>query len=89
MNKSLRFIPLVLLISCASVQSTPFESGGDNPTHKLTCSEFNSSLEACKSKAKELCATDYKVIDHHKEVYPDAGDGFYMHPRHHLVVQCV
>jgi hypothetical protein len=88
MSQSVRFIPLLLLISCASVQSTPFDAGNGKQSFKLSCSEFNSSLDECKNKAKELCASDYKLVDHHTEVYPDAGDGFYMPSRHHLVVEC-
>lgn len=87
MKKIFRLVPIILLISCASVQSQPIESNG-NQAFKLTCSEFNSSLEECKAKASELCANNYKILDHYKEVYPDAGDGFYMHPRHHVSVQC-
>ncbi|HEY0561816.1 MAG TPA: hypothetical protein VGD04_00675 [Methylophilus sp.] len=87
MNSMLRFAPLLLLISCASVHSNTTEHNG-RQVHQLTCSEFNTSLEQCKAKASELCAHDYKLISHHKEEYPDAGDGFYMHPRHHLSVEC-
>ena len=87
MNKTLRFAPLLLLISCASVQSNTTEQNG-RIVHELTCSEFNSSLDECKNKAKELCADNYRLISHHKEVHADAGDGFHMHPQHHLSVEC-
>lgn len=87
MNSMLRFVPLLLLISCASVQANTAERSG-GPAHQLTCSEFNSSLEECKAKASELCGHDYKALTHHTEDYPDAGDGFYMHPRHHVSVEC-
>lgn len=87
MNNMLRFAPLLLLISCASVQSNTIEQDGKQ-VHKLSCSEFNSSLEECKAKASELCANNYKLVSHHEEVYPDSGDGSYMHPRHHLSVEC-
>jgi len=87
MNNMLRFAPLLLLISCASVQSNTIEQDGKQ-VHKLSCSEFNSSLEECKAKASQLCSHNYQLLTHHEEVYPDAGDGFYMHPRHHLTVEC-
>lgn len=83
----LRFAPLLLLMSCASVQSTTIEQNGKQ-VHHLSCSEFNSSLNECKAKASAMCADDYKHISHYKEVYADSGDGFYMHPRHHLSVEC-
>jgi hypothetical protein len=87
MEKLLRFAPLLMLISCASVQSTVIETNGKQ-THKVTCSEFNSSLEECKSSAGKLCTNDYRVVAHHKEVYADSGDGFYMPAKHHLMVEC-
>lgn len=87
MNTMLRFVPLLMLISCANVQSTTMESDGSQ-VHKLTCSEFNSSLQECKSKASELCRNDYKLLSHHEETFPDSGDGFYVHTQHHLAVAC-
>ena len=87
MKKIVCFVPLLILLSCASVQSTTSDINGKR-AYKLSCSEFNSSLEKCKAKAQELCASDYKLIEYTKEVYPDAGDGVYMHPKHHLVVAC-
>jgi len=87
MNKLLRFTPLLMLISCASVQSTTLEHE-NGQIHQISYSEFNTTLQECKAKASELCANDYKLLSHHKEVYPDAGDGFYMHPRHYLSVEC-
>ena len=87
MNNMLRFAPLLMLISCASVQSTTTEKNG-KLLHELSCSEFNSSLEECTAKASKLCANDYKLLSHHKEVYPSSGDGYYVHPRHHLMVEC-
>ncbi len=87
MNNMLRFAPLLLLISCASVQSTTTEKNG-RLVHQLSCSEFNTSLDECKAKASELCDHNYQQLSHHKEVFPDSGDGFYMHPRHHISVEC-
>lgn len=87
MKTIMRFVPMILLISCASVQSQPVESNGKQ-AFELTCSEFNSSIEECKAKASELCAHNYKVLKHEKLEYADAGDGFYMHPRHQLLVEC-
>ncbi len=87
MNKLLRFTPLLMLMSCASVQSTTLDQE-NGKVHQISCSEFNTTLQECKAKADELCNSDYKLLSHHKEVYPDAGDGFYMHPRHYLSVEC-
>lgn len=87
MTKTIRFIPFLLMVACASVQSQPTEINGKR-AFKLTCSEFNSSLEECQRKASELCNDNFTVVDHSKETYPDAGDGFYMHPKHHLSVEC-
>ncbi|OYY47906.1 MAG: hypothetical protein B7Y48_11310 [Methylophilales bacterium 28-44-11] len=88
MKKFLRFAPLLMIISCANVQSNTVDGNGVQ-THTLTCSEFNDvSLERCKNQAKELCANDYHLVAQHKEVSPDAGDGFYMPPKHHLSIQC-
>lgn len=87
MKKILRFAPLLMIISCASVQSTTIEHNGIQ-THTLSCSEFNNGVEKCQAKAQSLCANDYHLITQHKEVYPDAGDGFYMPPKHHMVIQC-
>lgn len=87
MTKTVRFIPFLLLVACASVQSQPTEINGKRG-FKLTCSEFNSSLEECKVKASELCDNNFTVVDHTKETYPDAGDGFYMPAKHHLAVEC-
>jgi hypothetical protein len=87
MNKMLRFTPLLMLISCANVQSTTVEHNGIQ-VHQLTCSEFNSSLEECTSKASELCGHNYETLSHYKEEYAYSGDGFYMHPRHHVSVKC-
>lgn len=87
MNKITRVAPLLLLISCASVQSTPMEVNGKQ-LHVLSCSEFNNGLERCQAKAKELCANDYRLVSHTEEVYPDAGDGFYMPSKHHMTIEC-
>lgn len=87
MKKNLRFAPLLMLISCASVQSTTINHNGIE-THTLSCSEFNNGVERCMTKAQELCVNDYTLVSQHKEVYPDAGDGIYMPPRHHFVIQC-
>ncbi len=87
MEKLLRFAPLLMLISCASVQSTVIETNGKQ-THKVTCSEFNSSFEECQSDASEVCADNFKIVAHHKEVYADSGDGFYMPSKHHFMVEC-
>lgn len=87
MATMLRYAPLIMLISCANVKSTTLEVNGQQ-LHKLTCSEFNSSLEKCKAKASELCQENYKLLSHSKEVYPDAGDGMYYPVKHHITVQC-
>lgn len=87
MTTMLRFAPLIMLISCANVQSNTLEVNGKK-LHNLTCSEFNSSLEECKAKASEICQENYKLLSHNKEVYPDAGDGIFYHPKHHITVQC-
>ena len=87
MNKILRAAPLLLLISCASVQSTTMEVNGKQ-RHQLTCSEFNQGVEKCRAKASELCANDYHLVSHTKEIYPDAGDGFYMPDKHHMTIEC-
>lgn len=87
MNKLLRITPILMLISCANVQSTTVEQNGIK-IHTLTCSEFNSSLEECRSKASELCGHNYETLTHNKEEFADSGDGFYMHPRHHISVKC-
>lgn len=87
MKKLLRFTPLLMLMSCASVQSTTLEFE-NRKILQLSCSEFNTTLQQCQAKASELCGSDYKLLSHHKEEYPDAGDGFYIHPRHHLSVEC-
>lgn len=87
MTNMLRFAPLLMLMSCASVQSTTIEHNGKQ-VHQLSCSEFNSSLDECTAKASELCAHNYQLLSHYKEVHADSGDGFYMHPRHHISVEC-
>lgn len=87
MIKTIRLIPFFLIVACASAQSQPSEINGKR-AFKLTCSEFNSSLEECKVKASELCDNNFTLVDHTQETYPDAGDGFYMHPKHHLAVEC-
>lgn len=87
MKKTLRLAPLLLIISCANAQSNTLDNGIQ--THTLTCSEFNdATLERCKNQAKELCNNDYHLVSQHKEVSPDAGDGFYIPPKHHLSIQC-
>lgn len=87
MKKIILFAPLLILASCASVQTAQSERDG-KPVYQLTCSEFNSSLDECKQNAEKLCANGYQLVDYYKHVYPDPGDGFYMPPRHHLTVEC-
>ncbi|MDP2154118.1 MAG: hypothetical protein Q8J66_10740 [Methylotenera sp.] len=87
MNKTILLVPLLTLASCASVQTTQIEHDGMQ-AYKLTCSEFNSSLNECKANADKLCANGYKLVDHHKDVYADSGDGFYMPTTHYLTVKC-
>lgn len=87
MKKLIFFAPLIMLVSCASVRTTQIEH--DNKlVYKLTCSEFNSSLNECKADADKLCANGYKLLSYEKEVYADSGDGFYMPTSHHLTVEC-
>lgn len=87
MHNMLRYAPLIMLISCANVQSYTLEENGKQ-LHKLTCGGFNSSLEKCKLKAYELCENDFKLLSHNKEEYPDVGDGIFYPPKHHITVQC-
>jgi hypothetical protein len=87
MSHGVILIAFVCLTACASLQTAK----NDHQTgkiNKLTCSEFNSSLEACQLKAKALCKGDYKLIDTHTEVAPDAGDGFYVYTKYHLLIEC-
>lgn len=87
MNHAISFIPLFFLISCASVESTQIDAS-NRKLNKITCSEFDTTLEKCKSEAKALCGSDYKLVDQHTEVSPDPGDGFYVHPVHYLLIEC-
>jgi hypothetical protein len=89
MKKTLILIPL-LLSACASNQPTPHATSDGKPGYKLTCSEFNTTLEQCKAKASENCSHGFDVDPHlsFRETYPDAGDGIYVPARNHLVVGC-
>lgn len=87
MNYVIHFISFLFLISCTSVQFTPIDAG-NGKQKKLICSEFDTTLEECKSEAKVLCGSDFKLIDHYAEVPPDPGDGFYVHPTHYLLIEC-
>lgn len=87
MKRTISFVPLLMLISCAGVKTAQIEHDG-HQAYKLTCNEFNSSLETCKSHAEQLCANGYKLISHYEEVPPDPGDGFYMPSTHHLKIRC-
>lgn len=87
MKMILRFLPLALLLTCASVQSASLDNEGKK-VHQLTCSEFNSSKQECQVKAVELCANEFNKYTHYQEVYADPGDGMYMPTRHHFTVEC-
>jgi hypothetical protein len=87
MKKIMFFATLFMLASCASVQTTKIEHD-HKQAYKLTCSEFNSSLNECKANADKLCTNGYKLLSYHKDVYADSGDGFYMPSTHHLTVEC-
>ncbi|MDO9051250.1 MAG: hypothetical protein Q8S46_00525 [Methylotenera sp.] len=87
MKKNILFATLLMLASCASVQTTQIEHDGKQ-AYKLTCSEFNSSLSECKANADKLCTNGYQLLDHHQEIHADSGDGFYMPTTHYLTIQC-
>jgi hypothetical protein len=87
MKSSLHFLPLVMLISCASVQSTTLEQDGKQ-VHRVSCSEFNTSQQECQAKAKAFCAHEPQRMTYYKEEFADAGDGIYIPTRHHYTVEC-
>ncbi|HSI44635.1 MAG TPA: hypothetical protein VK950_00540 [Methylophilus sp.] len=89
MKKILILIPL-LLTACASLQPTPQTTSNGKDGFKLTCSEFNTTVEQCKVKASELCSHGYDIDKHmtYRETFPDSGDGIYMPARNHVVVAC-
>lgn len=87
MKKTLFLTSLLMITSCASVQSAQIEHDG-KLGYQLTCSEFNSSLKECKENADKLCENGYKLLNHYKHEYPDSGDGFYMPSTHYLTVEC-
>lgn len=80
----------VMVSACAGIHATPHETSSGKPGYKLTCSEFNATLDDCKARASELCSHGFVVDKHlsYRETHPDSGDGFYMHPKQHLVVAC-
>ena len=87
MKKLMLFVPLLMLVSTLGVNAAQIEHHG-NQTYMITCNEFNTSLEECKAHATKVCANGHELVNHHEEVSADAGDGFYMHTKNHLVVRC-
>lgn len=87
MKKRMLFLPLLMLVLSVGVNAAQIEHHG-NQTYTLSCNEFNTSLEECKAHATKVCANGHDLVNHHEEVAADAGDGFYMHTKHHLVVRC-
>jgi len=87
MKKTILFVPLLILTSCAGVKTAQIEPDG-NQAYKLTCNEFSLSLEECKAKANEVCTNGYQITDHQEDKHPDPGDGFYMPSTHYLRVKC-
>lgn len=88
MKKIFLLAPMLILASCASMQTAHIDDDGKH-VYKLTCSEFNSSLDECQQNAEKLCSNGYKLQDYYRHVYADPGDGFYMPDRHHLTVKCI
>lgn len=89
--KSLMFIPILLLSACATGNHPkPYASAGGGEGYKLSCSEFNTSLDQCKAQASKMCLTGAIVDEYltYRETFPDAGDGFYMPAKNHVVVAC-
>jgi hypothetical protein len=86
-KKFILFAPLLMLASCAGVQTTQIEHE-NKQAYKLTCSEFNSNLNECKANADKLCSNGYKLVNYYKHDYADSGDGFYMPSTHYLTVEC-
>lgn len=80
----------ISISACAGIEATKVTGKQGQVSYHLTCSEFNTSLEACKTKAQELCGGPFEVNQRlsHRETYPDSGDGFYMPAKQHLVVDC-
>jgi hypothetical protein len=87
MNRIILLIPL-FLSACGGMQATQYTTSDGKPGYKLTCSEFNTTLEACKAKAGEVCATGYVINQSYRETYPDSGDGIYRFANNHLVFTC-
>jgi hypothetical protein len=87
MKKLMLFVPLLILVSTVGANAVEIEHHGKQ-TYSLTCNEFNTSLEECKAHATKVCTNGHELVNHHEEVAADAGDGFYMHTKHHLVVRC-
>lgn len=80
----------VTMQACAGIEATKFTGGQGEVSYHLSCSEFNTTLEACKAKAHDLCGGVFEVNHQlsHRESYPDSGDGFVMPAKQHLVVDC-
>lgn len=80
----------VAMSACAGIEATKHTGKMGEVSYQLTCSEFNTTLDACKAKAQELCGSPYEINQRlsYRETYPDSGDGFYMPGKQHLVVDC-
>ncbi|PPC94164.1 MAG: hypothetical protein CTY33_05045 [Methylotenera sp.] len=87
MRKTVLFVPLLILSSCAGVKTAQIEPDG-HQAYKLSCNEFSVSLDECKAQVSQYCTKGYQVVEHHEDKAPDAGDGFYWPSTHHLRVKC-
>jgi ribulose bisphosphate carboxylase small subunit len=87
MKKTVLFVPLFILTACAGVKTAHVEPDGDQ-AYKLSCNEFNLSLEECKAQVSQYCPNGYHLVEHREDKHPDPGDGFYWPSTHHLRVKC-
>lgn len=90
MNNLMIVMPLVLFVSCGSIHPKPIAGPNGNEAYSMMCSGLSSNMPACLVKAQELCSQGFSIIEAETFTveYADSGDGFYMHPREYLGIEC-
>jgi len=87
--RSFALLPLVLVISCASIEPKPFRGPNGNAAYWMECTGMGRTLDACYKKADELCLRRWVLVDMVTEMNAvPVGNGFIFEPWYSIAIEC-
>lgn len=78
-------IPMLLVVSCASINPTPFVGPSGKSAYSMQCSGMRRTMDDCYKKAGEICPNGYAIVDHSSNI---VGSGGLIVTNEALVIEC-